>query len=49
MYKFNMIKDIVNEKKCFLLCITESHMNEYISLNESEIDGFDQVRCDRKN
>ena len=49
MYEFNMIRDIAYEKSCFLICITESHLNKFISHNESEIEGFDQVRCDRKN
>ena len=48
MYKFNLIKDIAYDKNCFLICITESHLNEYISLNETDIDGFEQIRCDRK-
>ena len=43
-----MLNDIAAEKKCFLICITESHLNDYISLNETEINGYEQVRSDRK-
>ena len=46
-YKMNLLKDLVNEKNCFLVCLTESHLNQYISHSETDLVGWEQVRSDR--
>ena len=46
-HKIKTISDMA--KNCFMLNFTESHLNKYISQSKSEIQGWEQLRCDRKN
>ena len=45
LHKLETISDMA--KNCFMLSFTESHLNKYISINESELPGWEQIRCDR--
>ena len=46
-YKMDLLKDLVNDRNCFLVCLTESHLNTYISHTETDLIGWEQVRSDR--
>ena len=48
VHKMSLIKDLVVDKNCFMVCLTESHLNQYIEYTESDMEGQEQIRSDRK-
>lgn len=48
LHKLCTIKDIAIERNSFMINLTESHLNPSTDLIESEIKGWEQVRCDSK-
>ena len=46
-YKMDLLKDLVSDRNCFLVCLTESHLNTYIPHTETDLIVWEQVRSDR--
>ena len=47
LHKIKLLKDLVIEKNCFIVCLTESHLSDEIKECEVKILGYDIHRSDR--
>ena len=48
LHKLKTIHDLAISNKSFMINLTESHLNSGMDLIETELKGWEQVRCDRK-